>query len=205
MARLPLLLATRFPYKMTPTKVWIFGYGSLIWNPGFTFERCQVGYIRGWGRRFYQGSPDHRGLPGSLGRVVTLVADAQSVCWGMAYQVAGKSLESIFSYLDEREQGGFHRHQVDFYPKTTDAPAPAVAPAAVYIARDDNPHYLGPASVAKMALQIRHSKGPSGSNRDYLFRLAESLRGMGVTDAHVTELERQVRQLDAQSQDGSSG
>ena len=183
------------------------GYGSLIWNPGFAFEQRQVGYIRGWARRFYQGSPDHRGIPGSPGRVVTLIAGAQSVCWGVAYQVAGESLESIFSYLDEREQGGFLRHQVDFYPKTTttDAPAPAVTTAVVYIAQDDNPHYLGPASVSEMALQIFHSKGPSGSNRDYLLRLAESLRGIGVTDAHVTELEHYVRQLEAQRKDGSSG
>ena len=182
------------------TKVWIFGYGSLIWHPGFTFERRQVGYIRGWARRFYQGSPDHRGTPGSPGRVVTLVAAAQSVCWGVAYQVAGESLESIFSYLDEREQGGFRRHQVDFYPKSdpANAPEPSVAPALVYIAQDDNPHYLGPASVPEMALHIFHSKGPSGPNRDYLFRLAEGLRGMGVTDTHVTELEHHVRQLDTQ-------
>ena len=74
------------------TKVWIFGYGSLIWHPGFPFEQRQVGYIRGWARRFYQGSPDHRGIPGSPGRVVTLVADTQSICWGVAYQVAGESL-----------------------------------------------------------------------------------------------------------------
>ncbi len=189
-----------------PTKVWIFGYGSLIWNPGFAFEQRQVGYIRGWARRFYQGSPDHRGLPGSPGRVVTLVADTQSICWGAAYQVAGESLESIFSYLDEREQGGFRRHQVDFYPKTTtiDAPAPSVTKAAVYIAQDDNPHYLGPASVPEMAHQIFHSRGPSGLNRGYLFRLAESLRGLGVTDVHVTELERHVRQLEAQRKDGPS-
>ena len=189
------------------TKVWIFGYGSLIWHPGFPFEQRQVGYIRGWARRFYQGSPDHRGIPGSPGRVVTLVADTQSICWGVAYQVAGESLATIFSYLDEREQGGFRRYQVDFYPKTTaiDASAPAVTTAAVYIAQDDNPHYLGPASVSEMALQIFHSKGPSGLNRDYLLRLAESLRDMEVTDVHVTELEHYVRRLEAQRKDGSSG
>ncbi len=189
------------------TKVWIFGYGSLVWNPGFVFEQRQVGYIRGWTRRFYQGSTDHRGSPGSPGRVATLVADAQSVCWGVAYQVTGESLISIFSYLDEREQGGFRRHQVDFYPKAgpANAAAPSVTTAFVYIAQDDNPHYLGPASIPEMALQIFHSRGPSGSNRDYLFRLAESLRDMGVTDEHVSELEHSVRQLGAHSKDGSSG
>ena len=189
------------------TKIWIFGYGSLVWNPGFSFEQSQAGYIRGWARRFYQGSTDHRGIPGSPGRVATLVAEAQSVCWGVAYQVVGEPLASIFSYLDKREQGGFRRHQVDFYPRTgpAAAPAPSVTTAAVYIARDDNPHYLGPASVPEMARHIFHAKGPSGSNRDYLLRLAESLRGLGITDAHVTELERHVRQLDAHSKDGPSG
>ena len=114
--------------------------------------------------------------------------------------------QSIFSYLDEREQGGFRRYQVDFYPKTTttDAPAPAVTTAAVYIAQDDNPHYLGPASVSEMARHIFYAKGPSGLNRDYLLRLAESLRDLGVTDVHVTELERHVRQLEAQSKDRPS-
>ena len=189
------------------TKIWIFGYGSLVWNPGFSFEQSQVGYIRGWARRFYQGSTDHRGIPGSPGRVATLVAEAQSVCWGVAYQVVGEPLASIFSYLDRREQGGFRRHQVDFYPRTgpAAASAPSVTTAAVYIARDDNPHYLGPASVPEMARHIFHAKGPSGSNRDYLLRLAESLRGLGITDAHVSELERHVRQLDAHSKDGPNG
>ena len=82
---------------------------------------------------------------------------------------------------------------------------PSVTTAAVYLAQDDNPHYLGPASVPEMALQIFHSKGPSGSNRDYLLRLAESLRDLGVTDEHITELEHYVRQLEAQRKDGSSG
>ena len=182
------------------TKVWIFGYGSLVWNPGFSFEQSQVGHIRGWARRFYQGSTDHRGIPGSPGRVATLVADAQSVCWGLAYQVAGDSLESIFSYLDYREKGGFSRHQVDFYPKTagadrTDTHRPPISNTYVYVAQDDNLNYLGPAPVQEMAQQIFFSTGPSGPNREYLFRLAESLRGMGVTDEHVTELERYVRQL----------
>ena len=188
------------------TKVWIFGYGSLVWHPGFAFEQRQVGYIRGWARRFYQGSPDHRGIPGSPGRVVTLVADAQSVCWGVAYQVAGESLASIFSYLDEREQGGFRRHQVDFYPRVArsdgiDTHAHPIPDTVVYVARDDNPHYLGPASVSEMALHIFRSRGPSGSNQDYLLRLAESLRGLGVTDAHVTELAQHVRQLETRDRE----
>ena len=76
-----------------------------------------------------------------------------------------------------------------------DTHRPPISNTYVYVAQDDNLNYLGPAPVQEMAQQIFFSTGPSGPNREYLFRLAESLRGMGVTDEHVTELERYVRQL----------
>ena len=170
---------------------WIFGYGSLIWNPGFAFTRRKTGYIRGWTRRFYQGSTDHRGVPGAPGRVVTLVAEAEAVCWGVAYGVTGSSLDSVLAYLDQREQGGFQRRWMPFYSGASE-PSDKVC---VYIAAGDNPEYLGPAPVSAIARQIRHATGPSGSNAEYLTRLADSLRGLGVRDAHVFELERQVRCL----------
>ena len=62
----------------------------------------------------------------------------------------------------------------------------------VYVAQDDNPNYLGPAPIPEMAQQIFSSTGPSGSNQEYLTRLAESLRIMGVNDEHVFELEQHV-------------
>ncbi|KAH7933974.1 hypothetical protein HPB49_019978 [Dermacentor silvarum] len=43
--------------------IWVFGYGSLVWNPGFDFVRSQIGYIRGYDRRFWQGNDKHRGTP----------------------------------------------------------------------------------------------------------------------------------------------
>ena len=172
-------------------EAWIFGYGSLIWNPGFAFTRRKTGYIRGWARRFYQGSTDHRGLPGAPGRVVTLAAEVEATCWGVAYGVTERSLGSVLSYLDQREQGGFRRRWMPLYSGASEPPGRV----CVYIAADDNPEYLGPAPVSAIARQIRHATGPSGSNAEYLIRLADSLRALGVTDEHVFELERQVRCL----------
>ena len=170
---------------------WIFGYGSLIWNPGFAFTRRQTGYIQGWMRRFYQGSTDHRGVPGAPGRVVTLVAEAGALCWGVAYGVTGSSLGSVLSYLDQREQGGFQRSWMPFHGGASEPPSRV----CVYVAAGDNPEYLGPAPVSAIARQIRHATGPSGSNAEYLIRLADSLRALGVIDEHVFELERRVRRL----------
>lgn len=170
-------------------EAWIFGYGSLIWNPGFSFTQRKIGYIRGWARRFYQGSTDHRGIPGSPGRVVTLVAEATAVCWGVAYHVTERC--SVLSYLDQREKGGFRRHWVKFYCGASDP----LSRVCTYVADGDNPEYLGPAPVSDIARQIHRARGPSGSNVEYLIRLADSLRALGVTDEHVFELERQVRDL----------
>lgn len=48
---------------MEPNNLWVFGYGSLIWNPGFEFKKLVVGHIKGYARKFYQGSDEHRGSP----------------------------------------------------------------------------------------------------------------------------------------------
>ncbi|AKT41443.1 gamma-glutamylcyclotransferase [Chondromyces crocatus] len=172
-------------------EIWIFGYGSLVWRPAFPFQRQHPGYIVGWARRFWQGSTDHRGVPGAPGRVVTLVESPGHRCWGMAYEVAHHQLAEVLDILDFREQGGYVRHDLPLY-LSGDEQRPRSA--TVYVAAADNPSYLGPASLPDIAHQIRASRGPSGPNIDYVLRLAEALSAMQAEDEHVHELAGLLRE-----------
>ena len=81
---------------------WIFGYGSLLWRPDFPYLERVAALLRGRCRRFWQGSPDHRGRSDSPGRVVTLVEEPGALCWGAAYRVESGALRDVVARLDER-------------------------------------------------------------------------------------------------------
>jgi cation transport regulator ChaC len=177
--------------------VYIFGYGSLIWRPGFPYLRKFDGYIKGWSRYFWQGSTDHRGTPEEPGRVVTLVKDAdeaaQSETWGTVYGIPAEEAEVILKNLDYREKGGYTREEVDVYIRGQDGPV--VNKAILYIGSQKNSCYIGETPIEVIARQIYKCVGPSGPNVDYLINLAESMRKMNVHDPHVAELEKLVKEL----------
>jgi glutathione-specific gamma-glutamylcyclotransferase len=166
-------------------ELWLFGYGSLIWRPSFAFESRRTGHVFGWTRRFWQGSTDHRGVPDAPGRVVTLVAEAGARCRGAAYLISHGVRQNVIEELDRREQGGYLRHELELFLDGEARPRRAL----VYVAREDNPEYLGPASLPEIARQVGGARGPSGSNREYVLELARALRELGADDPHVFELE----------------
>ena len=177
---------------------WVFGYGSLVWRPDLPFVERRTACLDGWSRRFWQGSTDHRGVPGSPGRVVTLVEEPGSRCWGVAYRVAPLDLTRVLDALDRREQGGYQRLEVELRladPRhgSNGTGATEATTAIVYLATAANGSYLGPAPLDAIAEQVRRASGPSGDNVEYVMRLAAELRALGIEeidDTHVFALER---------------
>lgn len=171
--------------------LWIFGYGSLLWRPSFPFVASRTARIRGYRRVFWQGSTDHRGVPGAPGRVVTVVADRGACCDGRVFGVAAGDRDEVLATLDHREKGGYERRVVDAFPNDDAPPLRAL----LYAATAGNREYLGPAPRAAIARQVAGAHGPSGPNSEYVVRLAEALREQGAHDPEVFALEAEVRAL----------
>lgn len=172
------------------TDTWVFGYGSLIWRPTFPFEERRKAWISGFTRRLWQGSDDHRGVPGALGRVATLVSmrDARTV--GVAFRIAGPKVPEVLDHLDWREKNGYERHLVDLHGDD-DLP---FARGVVFVAGATNPSFLGDAPLDAIVRQVATARGPSGDNREYVVELAKALRDLGHPDDHLESI---VRALDA--------
>ncbi|XP_010312776.1 gamma-glutamylcyclotransferase 2-3 isoform X2 [Solanum lycopersicum] len=154
--------------------MWVFGYGSLIWKPGFNYDDRLFGFIKGYRRVFYQGSTDHRGTPEFPGRTVTLEPAEGEICWGMAYKITKEEDQEVaLTYLEVREKQYDQKAYVDLFTEPA-ASAPAVSDVLVQIAR---------------------AEGPSGPNKDYLFQLENALGLLGCEDKHVIDIAKEVRRI----------
>ena len=169
--------------------IWLFGYGSLIWKADFAYLERRPAYIRGWERRFWQGSHDHRGTPEAPGRVATLIRAEGSICHGMAYRITPE----VLAPLDVREKNGYLREKVALTFVDEKGCGIEQSEGLIYLASEDNPAFLGDAPLEAIAQQIANAHGPSGPNRDYLVNLAKALRELGANDAHIFALEAQLK------------
>ena len=170
--------------------LWVFGYGSLVWKPGFEHGNLEIGYIEGFARRFWQGNENHRGIPGKPGRVATLIEEKGEVTYGVAMELTG---EEALDYLNNREMklGGYEQRITMFHAINSTKPP---IPVLVYIANENSTSWLGPAKPEEIAMQVINSSGPSGHNVEYVMRLAMWVHHTlpNVMDEHLFEIEENL-------------
>jgi cation transport protein ChaC len=172
--------------------MWVFGYGSLIWHPGFPVAERQVARLTGWHRSFCMRSIHHRGTVTAPGLVLALDAAEGASCDGVAFRVEPGAEAETLAALREREliSSAYLERTL---PVTLSGGGQVQALA--YVIDPDHVQYCGGLALEEQAQIIAHAAGGRGPNRDYLFSTASHLADLGIADADLEWLAARVRAL----------
>ncbi len=162
---------------------WVFGYGSLMWRPGFVFAERAKARLYGKRRAFCIYSVHHRGTYERPGLVLGLAGGGSVI--GTAYRVETADWPETYAYLQEREQPT--ETYVEAQVIVTLAEGRRVS-ALTFLSDRDHPQWAGVLPLAKQAQLICGASGLSGRNVDYLRDLVGHLKAEGVRDAFMTRL-----------------
>ncbi|MGR3717594.1 MAG: gamma-glutamylcyclotransferase [Thermohalobaculum sp.] len=174
---------------------WVFGYGSLMWKPGFDAAEARMARLGGYKRAFALSSVHYRGTPERPGLVLGLDWSPAAECTGVALRIGADEADEVRHYLAERELVSRAYFEVQ-HEITLLCPGPGEGEsvdAICFILDRTHPQYAGGMALQDQAAVIGEAAGPTGTNRDYLFKTVEHLRELGVEDPELFELERMVR------------
>lgn len=157
---------------------WVFGYGSLMWRPGFVFEEAKPARIHGFHRSLCVYSWVHRGTPENPGLVLGL--DHGGSCTGMAFRIAEQSWDETLAYLRAREQVTMVYREVTGTIRLLDGGP--VVPAITYVVDRRHRQYAGKLPLDDLAEIVRHRQGQSGRNDEYVLNTLQHLREMRIAD-----------------------
>jgi cation transport protein ChaC len=178
--------------EMNDQDLWVFGYGSLMWRPGFAHAERRLARLAGWRRRFCLKSIHYRGTPEAPGLVLGLDADPAGWCDGVAFRVAAPEAAAVHAYLRERELVSYAYRETRLPVALAEGPT---VQALAYVIDPDHPQYAGVLPPEAQAAIIASAAGPMGSNAEYLENTAAHLAGLGLADAEIDALRALVRGL----------
>jgi cation transport protein ChaC len=169
--------------------LWIFGYGSLMWNPAINVSESLPARVEGLSRSFCMRLNFGRGMPDNPGLMLCLVPGG--TCHGIAHRVDATSVDSESRILWMREMlsGAYDPVWIDI-----DLGAHRVR-GITFVINMSHPRYIPGLSVDEKAERIAKAEGHIGTNRDYLFRTVAALESAGISDAYLAELDARVRAL----------
>lgn len=165
---------------------WVFGYGSLMWRPGFAHVETMRARLHGYRRSLCIYSHVHRGTPDHPGLVLGL--DTGGSCLGIAFRVPGDMTDEVMIYLREREMSNQVYHEKWLRLRLADG---RDVQAVTYVADRRHTQYAGSLKAEDAAAIVATAQGDSGANVDYVSNTLEHLRNMRVRDhalEHVNDL-----------------
>jgi glutathione-specific gamma-glutamylcyclotransferase len=171
---------------------WVFGYGSLLWDPGFAWTARRLARLDGYHRSFCMRSIHHRGTPEAPGLVLALDAAPDAVCHGIAFEIAPEIAEETLEYLRARELiSAAYLESVG----TLTLDDGTRVEALVYVIDRAHWQYCGGLPLDEQAAIIAQAHGGRGANRDYLYQTAAHLAELGLADPDLEWLSTRVRAL----------
>ena len=173
------------PPGTSPGDLYVFGYGSLIWKPGFAHVAAHPALLRGYHRRFCLWSRLYRGTPARPGLVLGL--DRGGACRGVAFHVPHAARAEVLAYLDARENPENEAVYVRRELPVVLLDRRRSVMAVTYVANRAHPSYGRPCPDTAAAA-IAQGVGQAGSNRDYLMHTVTHLDAMGVRDAGLDRI-----------------
>jgi cation transport protein ChaC len=180
----------KLSFDQIPADLWVFGYGSLLWRPGFAFTEKQPARVTGLHRSLCIYSFVHRGTPERPGLVLGL--DRGGACRGMAFRVAAADREATVHYLREREQATSVYLEVLRGVTLVGQPERRVE-ALTYVVDRGHPQYAGKLSLDERLHLIRQGHGRSGPNRDYVLATVAELEALGCRDQELHALAERLK------------
>jgi cation transport protein ChaC len=172
--------------------MWVFGYGSLVWNPGFAVGERVIATLPDYHRSFCMRSIHHRGTEDAPGLVLALDAMEGARCHGVALSVAPGEEDHTLAYLRERElvSAAYLERMLDI--ELADG---RVVEAVTYVIDPDHVQYCGGLDLDEQARIIAQAIGGRGPNAEYLYNTADHLHELGIRDAELDWLAARVRHL----------
>ena len=167
---------------------WVFGYGSLIWNPGFVHLGAQQGLLRGAHRSLSIVSHHHRGTRDRPGLVFGLARGGS--CRGMAFEVDARDWVDVRAYLEKREQVTAVYRDVIRPVHLADGRRVA---ALTFVVDERHEQFAGKLSLEQQLAMVRAGVGLSGRNVDYVLNTASHLQSLGIVDRQLQALAALLR------------
>lgn len=171
--------------ELSKDDLWVFGYGSLMWRPGFEFIEQVPARLIGEHRALCVYSFDHRGTPEKPGLVLGL--DRGGACRGVAFRVAAKQRGDTIDYLRSREQTTHVYREVMRSVWLEDDARQRVS-ALAYVVDRGHVQYAGRLSLTEQLRYVQQGHGRSGNNRDYVLATVKSIEAQGFRDAQLHQL-----------------